>query len=111
MSIPRRTLVGIVLVALVLIGLGGAGGYWLAQRGGSARSLTVRLWGPQRARIESLSTGTTRWCRTSTSKNRASRPSWTCSWCRNMPMKAGEAGGGSGKSQHGAEPRNSSRPC
>src|SRR5512146_2514563 len=32
MNTPRHTLVGLVLGALVLTGLGGAGGYWLAQR-------------------------------------------------------------------------------
>ncbi len=41
MSIPRQTLMGIVLGALVLTGLGGAGGYWLARRAGSAQSFNA----------------------------------------------------------------------
>lgn len=35
MSIPRQTLTGAVLGALVFSALGGAGGYWLADHGGS----------------------------------------------------------------------------
>ena len=35
MSVPRQTAMGIVFGALIFTAVGGAGGYWLAQRGGS----------------------------------------------------------------------------
>ena len=66
-----------------------------ARRGGDAPPHRARPQGRRRRsghRQEDRSTGTTRWCPGRSSTSRASRPSWTCSWCRCTPTAAADEG-------------------
>ena len=75
--------------SLIVSGCGSR--YWsrgLAVDGGGQDIRRVsRRWPNQCSR--KCSTGTTRWCRSSTSTSRASRRSWTWNWCRDTQTKLG----------------------
>src|SRR6185436_16386030 len=66
--------------------------FWFSTRAragiGSLPAARAQTCQPRRQANAKFSIGTTRWCPASSSTSRASRRTWTCSWCLSTPTRA-----------------------